>query len=102
MKPKISCKWNRTKKVNDEWYAALSDADARRAKTRRICADATHEKLLVFTRGATKLYTLSLETIHMKSTTITFPLLQSSRNWLAYVEFKKSKDIVIANARDQR
>ena len=31
------------------------------------------KKLLVFTRGATKLYTLSLETIHMKSTTITFP-----------------------------
>ena len=31
-----------------------------------------------------------------------FPLLQSSRNWLADVEFKKSKDIVSANARDQR
>lgn len=56
------------------------------------------KKLLVFTRGATKLYTLSLETIHEYN--YYFPLLQSSRNWLADVEFKKSKDIVIA--RDQR
>ena len=58
------------------------------------------KKLLVFTRGATKLYTLSLETIHEYN--YYFPLLQSSRNWLADVEFKKSKDIVIANARDPR
>ena len=71
MQPKISCKWNRTKKVNDEWCAALSDAESQDEENLRRMQ--LTKKLLVFTRGATKLYTLSLETIHMKSTTITFP-----------------------------
>ena len=100
MQPKISYKWNRTKKVNDEWYAALSDADARRAKTRRICADATHEKITSVHARRYKVIYAKLRDYPYEEYNYYFPLLQSSRNWLADVEFKKSKDIVIA--RDQR
>ena len=73
MQPKISCKWNRTKQVNDEWYAALSDAESQDEENLRR-RDATHEKITsVHARRYKVIYAISLDTIHKKSTTITFP-----------------------------
>ena len=76
MQPKISYKWNRTKKVNDEWYAALSDADARRAKTRRICADATHEKITSVHARRYKVIYAKLRDYPYEEYNYYFPLLQ--------------------------